>query len=198
MSQTSLRSCKTGPKPLPRARVVFLLAALSVLALVGLAACGQTSSTQAHAQSEPQATSNQAADSAPDFEVVLFSGEPFRLSEMKGRPVVLNFWFPSCPPCRAEMPDLEKASQKYGDDGVVFIGIQLLGLDTEEDGKEFIKDIRITYPMAVDRDNTLIVDYGVTGFPATYFIDKEGNIARRWTGLIGLEDLETIVTSLLP
>ena len=74
--------------------------------------------------------------SAPDFELTLFAnedhraGETLRLSRLADRPVVLNFWFPSCPPCVAEMPHFEEAYQKFKPEGVAFIGVQLLGLDS--------------------------------------------------------------------
>ena len=73
-------------------------------------------------------------DQAPDFELVLYGnenhspGERLRLSDLKGKPVVGNFWFPSCPPCRAEMPDLEASFRNHSVNGVEFIGVQLVGL----------------------------------------------------------------------
>ena len=75
-------------------------------------------------------------EAAPDFELEVFGnenyekGEVVRLSQHSGQPVVINFWYPSCPPCRLEMPDLEATWQKHRDDGLQFIGIQSLSLDT--------------------------------------------------------------------
>ena len=71
---------------------------------------------------------SRATDAAPDFEITLLEnenhakGDLLRLSDLAGSPVVLNFWFPSCPPCRAEMPDFEKSFQAHKDDGVQFVG----------------------------------------------------------------------------
>ena len=114
-------------------------------------------------------------DAAPDFELVLFEtenharGEVLRLSQLRGRPVLVNFWFPSCPPCRAEMPDLENAFQKYRDDGLELIGVQLVSLDSAEDGQEFVDEIGVTYALGPDETGDILRDYKVLNFPTTFF-----------------------------
>ena len=142
---------------------------------------------------------------APEFELTLFgnddhaAGEVIRLSDFAGYPVVLNFWFPSCPPCVAEMPDFETAHQKFKGDGARFIGVQLVGLDTIADGQEFVRKLDVNYMLGPDasaeRMGGIVQDYGVSGFPTTVFIDGEGNIRRRWAGALNLEKLEEIVES---
>ena len=123
-----------------------------------------------------------AADAAPDFEIELFEnanherGEVLRLSDLTGKPVVLNFWYPSCPPCRAEMPDLEQAFQDHRDEGVEFIGVEELILDTVEDGQDFVTEIGVTYALGADVEGDLIKEYGITGFPTTVFIDRDQQI----------------------
>ncbi len=89
---------------------------------------------------------------APDFQVALFSGSSFQLSEQEGKNVVvLNFWYPSCPPCRAEMPDLEKAWQQVEGKGVRFLGLFVpQGLDTEQDARELVAALGLTYDFATD------------------------------------------------
>lgn len=144
---------------------------------------------------------------AADFELVLFGnsehqpGEKIRLSQFAGQPVVLNFWFPSCPPCVAEMPDLETAYQKFKADGVQFIGIQLLGLDTAQDGQEFVDDIGVNYMIGADQtedsSGDIVREYAVRGFPTTVFIDSDQNISRKWSGVLNLEKLEELVTDIL-
>ena len=114
----------------------------------------------------------------------------------EGKPVLVNFWFPSCPPCRAEMPDLQTAFEKYGDQ-VAFIGIQQLGLDSPASGAAFVKELGLTYPSLADTESRIQFDYDVFSYPTTVFLDKNHNIARRWTGIIGEEQLSEQIEALL-
>ena len=139
-----------------------------------------------------------AEDPAPDFQLTLFGnenyqkGETFRLSEADG-PVVVNFWFPSCPPCVAEMPDFEAAFQAHKSEGVRFVGVQLLGLDTAADGQAFIDDLGITYAVGPDESGKIVTDYGITGFPSTVFVDANGSISRKWSGVLDAEKIEELI-----
>ena len=146
---------------------------------------------------------SRSEDAAPDFEIALFEnenhskGEVFRLSEVQGRPVVVNFWFPSCPPCVAEMPDIDAAFKAHKSDGVEFVGVQLVGLDTAADGQAFVDEIGVTYALGADETGDIIRDYKVTGFPATVFIDKDQNIVRKWTGFLNAEKIEELIQEIL-
>lgn len=141
-------------------------------------------------------------DPAPDFTLTLYgtetrqAGETLRLSDLKGKPVVLNFWFPSCPPCVAEMPELERTFQNHRSYGVEFIGIQLVGIDTAEDGQNFVNEMGVTYALGPDKDD-IIMKYKVNGFPMTVFIDKEQNIVRKWQGVLNEEKMEEILGEIL-
>lgn len=147
------------------------------------------------------------APPAPDFELALFgngdyqAGETLSLSELAGRPVVLNFWFPSCPPCVAEMPHFEEAYQRFKADGVAFIGVQLLGLDTAEDGQRFVERLGVNYALGADeRDGVfgeIVKDYGVSGFPTTVFIDRDSRIRRTWTGALDSDTLDEFIRETL-
>ena len=140
---------------------------------------------------------------APDFELVIFGnenhavGELIRLSQFVGQPVVINFWFPSCPPCRAEMPDLEKSFNKHRQDGVEFIGVQLVGLDTAEDGQAFIDDLGISYAVGPDENGDIFQDYEVTSFPTTIFLDRDHTIVRKWAGILNAEKLDELIQEAL-
>ncbi len=141
---------------------------------------------------------------APDFEIELFGtpnytkGDVVNLDSFEGHPLVVNFWYPSCPPCRAEMPDLQATFEAHRDEGLEFIGIQLLGLDSIAEGQEFIDDFGITYAVGPDADGSLIIGYDVIGFPTTVFVDKDHNVVRKWTGPLNSEKLEELVAELLP
>ena len=140
---------------------------------------------------------------APDFEIETFEnvnyqkGEFVSLSGFEGKPVVINFWYPSCPPCRVEMPDLEATFKKYNDDGVEFLGVQSLILDTVEDGQEFIDEFGITFAIGPDIDGAVLIDYGIVNFPSTVFLDKNHEIVRVWAGILTAERLDEIIEPLI-
>ena len=149
------------------------------------------------------ATTVDSAETAPDFELTLFrtalhnAGENLRLSDLKGHPVVVNFWFPSCPPCRAEMPDLEKVFQNHRKDGVEFVGVQLLGLDTAQDGQEFIDEVGVNFAIGADEGDSIFRAYDVRSFPTTVFLDRDLRFVRKWAGPLNEEKLEEFVQELL-
>ncbi len=164
-----------------------LMVLLSVAIVLLAAACSQ--------QSEP-------ADPAPDFKLTLYgtetrqAGETLRLSDLKGKPVVLNFWFPSCPPCVAEMPEFERVFQNHKSYNLEFVGVQLVGIDTAEDGQNFVNEVGVTYALGPDEDD-IITKYKVNGFPMTVFIDRDQNVVRRWQGILNEQKMEEILSDIL-
>jgi len=140
---------------------------------------------------------------APDFQIEAFgnenynSGQTIDLSHFHGQPIVINFWFPSCPPCRLEMPDLEKIWKTYRSSGVQFIGIQQVGVDSVNDGQSFIKANGITYLTGPDKRGNISVDYNILAYPTTIFVSKEHKVIRSWTGTISEKKLEQLVQELL-
>lgn len=135
--------------------------------------------------------------SAPDFTVPLYSGGEgsFTLSEQKGHPVVLNFWASWCPPCLAEFPALQAASDKYAGQGVIVFGAAVQ--DTEAEAKAFLQAQATTFKTGPDLAGKLVLDYAITGLPATYFITRDGHIYKKWVGQIDEERLDTFIQELL-
>ena len=142
-----------------------------------------------------------AEDAAPNFQLTLFEtenhakGELLTLIDLAGKPVVLNFWFPSCPPCRAELPDFEASFQAHKDE-VAFIGLQQLGLDSIQEGQDFINEIGVTYAVGPDEAN-IVPDYKIIGFPTTVFLNRDLSIEKKWTGALNGEKLEELIQELL-
>ena len=129
-------------------------------------------------------------ESAADFQVTLFDGgDQLRLSEqVRETALVVNFWYPSCPPCREEMPNFEEAWQEFEGQGVRFLGLFVpQGFDTEEDARTFVSDLGLTFDFATDTGAEISRAYGLQYFPTTYFIDKGGRVFRwrlpTWTRL---------------
>jgi peroxiredoxin len=119
---------------------------------------------------------------APDFTLKDVHGKPFSLKDYRGKVVLLNFWATWCPPCRREMPSMERLHQKLkGKDFVVLALNQKEGDDqififTGEIGMD------LTIPILFDKDSSVSSAYGVPGLPTTYLIDKKGNIRFRAIG----------------
>lgn len=180
---------------------LFAVSAFAFVACSGGVASDGTQASSIGNVSAPPA--NASADAVPDFDLVLFEtpnhakDEPFRMSEQTGHPVIVNFWFPSCPPCVAEMPDLEQVFQNHRDEGLEIVGVQLVGLDTAQDGQDFINDMGVTYALGPDEDAEIIMDYGVTGFPTSVFVNADGSIQKKWTGILNLEKMEELVSEII-
>ena len=181
------RHSKRGPRPSPPMSLMLIVAASFLFV-----SCSGLSMA-----------ASRTLDSAPDFELEVFGnqdyakGEKVSLSQFEGQPVVVNFWYPSCPPCRLEMPDLEAAYQRHKDEGLRFIGVQLLGLDSVEDGQEFIDDFGVNYAVGPDRGGRILIDYKVAGFPTTIFLDTRHEVVQTWTGVLTGEKLEELIQELL-
>lgn len=149
------------------------------------------------------------ADRAADFTMPLYSGaEHFggatevSLSDLEGRPVVINFWAPLCPPCRAEMPHFQEVwddLQAEGSDAMV-LGIDVGSftlLGDRPQSIDFLETIELTYPVGEAQDRRIIMDYSVRGMPTTIFINADGTIHRTWGGAITKEQLREVVEELV-
>ena len=116
-----------------------------------------------------------AGEMAPDFSLTTFDGQPYKLSELRGTVVVINFWASWCIPCEQEAPALENAWRHYKDKGVVFIGVDYV--DTETEARAFMKRFDVTYPNGPDLGTAISQAYRIKGVPETYFVDKTGTLA---------------------
>ncbi|MBI4296185.1 MAG: TlpA family protein disulfide reductase [Chloroflexi bacterium] len=130
-----------------------------------------------------------------DFTLPLFSGGNLTLSSLRGKPVVINFWASWCVPCREEAPILERTWRLYKDKGVTFIGVDIQ--DRESDARAYIKEFGITYPNGPDIGGKFTIDYGVSGIPVTFFVNREGLIVSRWVGAINERILVSRIEDLL-
>lgn len=132
---------------------------------------------------------------APEFSLTLFDGRKITLEELKGKPVVVNFWASWCIPCREEAPWLEAAWRKYKKRGVVFLGINIQ--DRKANARAFIKEFGITYLNGVDPRGKISIDYGVYGVPETFFLDRQGKIAYKHLGVTSPSLLEEKIAEIL-
>jgi len=130
---------------------------------------------------------------APDFTLDTLDGSRIKLSDLRGKVVVVNFWATWCLPCREETPALEKSYEQYKDSGVVILGVNLTSEDSLNDVKAFVQEFSLTYPILLDRDgNVSNYLYQIKGLPTTFFINREGIIR---TVLVGGPMSETFIRS---
>jgi cytochrome c biogenesis protein CcmG/thiol:disulfide interchange protein DsbE len=118
---------------------------------------------------------------APDFAVPDLAGQAVRLSALRGQVVLLNLWTTWCPPCREEMPSMEKLYQRLKSRGFV-----LLAVSQDEAGKAavepFVRDLGLSFPVLVDPEHQVGSRYRVWGYPESFIIDREGRIVERIIG----------------
>ena len=126
-------------------------------------------------------------------------GQDLRLSDIKGTPVVLNFWARYCGPCWSEMPELQ-AFYEENADKLRLLGIdvgQFTGLGSPKDAGKLLEALGVTYPAGYTDDAEVVVNYQVRAMPTTIFITAEGEVFRTWSGSITRNQLDAIVDDLL-
>ena len=127
---------------------------------------------------------------APDFTVLDYEGNEVKLSDFEGKPVVLNFWATWCFYCKEEMPDFNTAFEKYPDVEFLMINATDGYQETMETAKKYYEDEGFDFNIYFDTNIEAVNNYGLTGFPATFFIDEEGYLQASAGGMIDLETLE--------
>ncbi len=126
---------------------------------------------------------------AKNFSLASLDGSnKVELKDLKGKPVVINFWASWCGPCREEMPFLQKSWNEYKDKGVTFLGIDVL--DEEKSARAFLEVYGISYPNLKDSSGEVANAYGVIALPVTFFIDREGRVIKKNYGAFVGEDGE--------
>ncbi|WP_338469358.1 TlpA disulfide reductase family protein [Niallia sp. XMNu-256] len=115
-------------------------------------------------------------EKAPDFELKTLSGETVKLSDYRGKKVLINFWATWCPPCKEEMPDMEKFYQENREDVVILA----VNIDPQFNVKQFVSDMGVTFPILLDEKDEVNFQYQVLTIPTTYFIDQEGIIRYKY------------------
>ncbi|UHD18010.1 TlpA family protein disulfide reductase [Thiocapsa bogorovii] len=130
---------------------------------------------------EPQTLTPMSDDiQAPEFDLQGPAGEPQRLADHRGKPIILNFWATWCPPCRAEMPSMQRAHETLTDEGVSVIAVNV-GEDAETIAR-FLSETDVDFPIPMDLDSEVVQSYPVKGLPTTFVIDPEGRLVYSATG----------------
>jgi cytochrome c biogenesis protein CcmG/thiol:disulfide interchange protein DsbE len=193
MTET-VQSSTTPAETAPRRKIRWTMIALwaAVIFILGILAWGLINTNAARPE---------VGQTAPDFDVEFFDGYEWEtrpvasLSEMRGRPVILNFWASWCVECRYETDVLEATWQKYRDQGVVFLGVAYA--DVEPNSIAYMEEFGVTFPHAPDLGTDISQEYEITGVPETFFIDKNGVIRHVQIGAVNQEMLDTLILDML-
>ncbi|OAB41051.1 TlpA family protein disulfide reductase [Paenibacillus antarcticus] len=133
---------------------------------------------------------------APDFNLLSLDEKNVKLSDFTGKKVILNFWGTWCPPCRVEMPHMEKMYNHDGDN-VVVLSVNLTQTEkSESDVKAFVEDFGLTFPVVMDTDGDVASTYQISAYPTSYFIDSQGIIREIFKGAINDEMMEKAISKM--
>ncbi len=113
---------------------------------------------------------------APDFTLTTLDGQTLTLSELRGRPVILNFWASWCPPCKAEMPAMQRVYEDYQAQGLHIVAVNSTTTDPLPNVQAFVDQYGLTFPIPLDQEGRVFAAYRVYSLPTTFFIDAQGVI----------------------
>lgn len=131
---------------------------------------------------------------APDFTLATLDGGSVTLSELRGHPVLINFWASWCSPCRIEMHDLVRAYRDLQDEGLVILGVNLTFQDSMPEVWAFVEEFQMTFPVLLDETGEVTErKYRLVGLPMSVFVDREGVIRRIHLGLMSGEQIDDFI-----
>lgn len=146
----------------------------------------QTEATEAATEAATEPTEPEPIP-APDFAVQDWDGNEVHFADFVGKPIVLNFWAHWCGPCQMEMPEFNAAYERLGGEVTFLMVHEGAAVD---DGKEKVTEGGYTFPVVFDTDSSAGNLYGITAFPTTFFIDKDGNLQAYYMGAMDADLLQ--------
>jgi peroxiredoxin len=167
--------------------LVLVVLTVSVMLLVGRKAARDRA-----ASGQPLTGRSLQGAAAPDFELKSIDGKTVRLSDYKGKAVLLNFWATWCPPCKIEMPWFVDLQKQYADQGLQVIGIAMDD-DAEKESARiaaFAKEMNLNYVVLLGNDRVGDAYGGVEGLPTTFYIGRDGRIVNAVSGLVSHAEIE--------
>jgi cytochrome c biogenesis protein CcmG, thiol:disulfide interchange protein DsbE len=195
----------SAPPERPASRRSWLVILVGVIVVAGVAGvvAALTASDDESTGSTPTSQVSvegvaEVGDRAPDFELPALDGTgTVRLSDFRGRPVILNFWASWCDPCRDEFPVLKQALREHAGDDLAVVGVTYK--DIPSDSRAFVRKMKAGWPIGEDERGTVgAEEYGVRALPQTFFIDADGKIVDRYfAGLTSEAELESALDKLL-
>ncbi len=179
------------------ARKLMTMLVMIVILLPMMTGCQPSSESPGETSPTASVEGNQVGNLAPDFQVQNLDGENVSLSELRGKPVMLNFWATWCPPCVSEMSYIQQIYKEWSDKGLV-----LLTIDVGESSarvKEFLQAYNLSLPTLLDTERRVAQKYSIKYYPTTFFIDKNGIIQEKKIGAFqNKEEIERYLGKIIP
>jgi thiol-disulfide isomerase/thioredoxin len=172
-----------------------LVFASLLIAIIGMLATGKYLD-RTHGRPASRMVGDVRGIPAPNFELASLDGQRVKLSDYRGKAVLLNFWATWCSPCKVEMPWFVELQKKYGNEGLVILGV---AMDDSDEPKiaQFASEMGVNYPVLLGTDK-VSEEYGNVEFlPTSFYIDREGRIVGKGTGLLGRHEIEENVQKAL-
>lgn len=149
-------------------------------------------------EADPAAAAPVVGALAPDFALATLDGDEVSLSQLRGRPVLINFWASWCSPCRLEMPALVRAYEVHQDEGFVILAINLTFQDALSAVQAFVQEFDMTFPVLLDETGAVTTDlYQLRGLPTSIFIDRDGRVVRMQIGVMTDEQVDAFVAEIV-
>jgi len=188
--------------------IIVVISALLIVISIFTVKTYNTSINNANASKENTDKSNTTQNNVPtksdqinsnvtkaiDFKLKDLDGKELSLSDLKGKNVFLNFWATWCPPCKAEMPEIEKLYQETKDSDLVIVSIEIgepLGTV-----KSFIDTNKYSFKVLLDSDQSVASKYNIASIPTSYFINKDGNIVSKKMGSMNIDEMKGYIKAL--
>lgn len=170
---------------------------LALITLVALLGWGWFSQDAAPEQAVSQTVGIQRGNLAPDFSLMTAEGEAIKLSDLRGKKVIVNLWATWCPPCRAEIPDMQAFYEQYKAKDVIILGVNLTATESSvENVTAFVKEYGMTFPVLLDIDKQVGNQFQAISIPTSYMIDSKGVIREKFIGPMDQEKMEKMISSM--
>jgi len=190
------RSKQKSPLPLILIGIGLIVIAVAFVILSPKSGEKAAAETAASAPAQiPASIPGEVSFPAPELTLADVQGQTVSLADYRGQWVLVNNWATWCPPCRAEMPELNAFYEAHKDEGFVLIGIS--SGDTQVQIEEFVREFGLSFPMWQDPTSASLRAFRMEYLPSSFVIDPSGTVRLAWTGAINTETLETYVTPLL-
>lgn len=180
--------------------IVLAVAGFLYTRLAPAAENDQLANKPTQSQDSSASSSQQQANPAPSFPMEDVQGNTVQLSDFLGqKPIFLNFWASTCPPCKQEMPDIQALYEQYGDQiQFVLVNVGAAMNDTREKAQSYLSEEKFTFPVYYDVDYQAITAYGLNSFPTSFFIDAQGNLVTYGRGMLSASMLQKGLNLIAP
>ena len=176
----------------------IILVVFTVLVVAGAAVVYNVFSDKVAQDLNTPITGTQNADTAPDFTVYDADGKAHKLSDFRGKPVVVNFWASWCGPCKIELPAFQDKWEEYGSE-VEFLMVNLVdnASETLASAQNFLTTTDYTFPVYFDTEQSAAYTYSIYSIPTTIFVDADGNLVNAAKGMLSHTTLDQYIQQLL-